>query len=447
MAEDGIEQAQPNDLQAERAVLHHMLISTDAIADTVEILRGHDFFRPAHAVIYNSILTIYGANQTPNPFSVCEDLIKADQLDEAGGADYINGLARQKANSRSLAKNAERVQSTARLRRLQAAALHIHDLAADGTPEFIDRIADAAQAKIFEATAERPDSVPPAFVLGEIMEDALDQVEAIGERRGNPIGVPTGFTELDSLTGGLQPGHLTVIAARPAMGKSTLALDILRCTSIKNNLPAVLFTLESSRTEVAMRILSAESRVALHHMRSGTMTDDDWTRLARRMPDTSAAPLYVQDSSHATFTELRAQSRRLRTQRGIELIVVDDLQMFTYGTRPFSSRYEEISEISRCLKLLAKELEIPIVAVSKLNRGPEQRADKRPQVSDLRDSGALEDNADLAILLHREDAYEKDSPRAGEADLIVAKHRNGPTATITVAFQGHYSRFVDMAST
>ncbi|WCD91149.1 Replicative DNA helicase (plasmid) [Streptomyces xanthophaeus] len=447
MAEDGIEQAQPNDLQAERAVLHDMLISSDAIADIVEILHGHDFYRPAHAIIYTSILTIYAANQTPNPFSVCEHLTKMDQLDEAGGADYINDLARQKASGRSRAKNAETVLSTARLRRLQATALHIHDLAVDGTPEFIDRIADAAEAEIFAATAERPNSVPPAFSLGDIMEDALDEIEAVGERRGAPIGVPTGFTDLDSLTGGLRPGHLTVIAARPAMGKSTLALDILRSASIKNNLPTVLFTLESSRTEVAMRILSAEARVALHHMRSGTMTDDDWTRLARRMPDTSKAPLYVQDSAHATFTELRAQSRRLRSQRSIELIVVDDLQMFTYGTRPFSSRYEEISEIARCLKLLAKELEIPILAVSKLNRGPEQRADKKPQLSDLRDSGALEDNADLAILLHREDAYEKDSPRAGEADLIVAKHRNGPTATITVAFQGHYSRFVDMAST
>ncbi|MEU2395743.1 replicative DNA helicase [Streptomyces sp. NPDC007369] len=445
MTEDGRKQEQPHNLQAEKAVLRAMLISTDAIADIVEILHGHDFYHPAHEAIYDSILTIYAANGTPNPFAVCEHLTKTDQLSAVGGVEYVNGLASDKPGSKAWGKHAEQVQATARLRRLQSAAAHIHDLAVAATPEFIDRIADAAEAEIFAATTQRPGSIPPAYAFGDICEDALDEIEAVGSRHGALTGVPTGFTRLDSLTGGLQRGHLIVLAARPAMGKSTLAADFLRSASLKNKLPSLLFTLEARRTEVAMRILSAESRVALHHMRSGTMDDDDWTRLAKRMPEVAAAPLYVQDSSHATFTEIRAQSRRLHSQRKIELIVVDDLQMLTYGTRPFASRYEEISEISRCLKLLAKELDIPIVAVSKLNRGPEQRVDKKPQLSDLRDSGALEDNADLVILLHREDAYEKDSPRAGEADLIVAKHRNGPTATDTVAFQGHYSRFVDMA--
>ncbi|MFD0271969.1 replicative DNA helicase [Streptomyces sp. NPDC127106] len=448
MAEDGIEQAQPNDLPAEKAVLRAMMFSTDAIADVVEILRGHDFHRPAHELIYHAILTLYADNHTPSPFSVCEHLTETGHLTAAGGAEYINALAGSKPSGKSWSNQAERIRSTARLRRLQAAATHIHDLAANGTPEFIDRIADAAEAEIFAASTETPGSLPPAYALGDICEDTLDEIEAVGRKAGTMmLGVPTGFTDLDSLTGGLRPGTFTVIAARPAMGKSTLAADFLRSACIKNNLPALLFTLEARRTEVVMRIMSAEARVALHHMRSGTMTDDDWTRLARRMPDVSSAPLYVQDSSHATFTEVRAQSRRLHLQRNIELIVLDDLQMLTYGTRPFATRYEEISEISRCLKLLAKELDIPVVAISQLNRGPEQRTDKTPQISDLRDSGALEDNADLVILLHREDAYEKESPRAGEADLIVAKHRNGPTGTITVAFQGHYSRFVDMAST
>ncbi|MET9568499.1 replicative DNA helicase [Streptomyces virginiae] len=448
MAEDGIEQVQPSDLQAERSVLRAMLFSTDAIADIVEILRIRDFHRPAHGLIYHAVLAVYAANQTPTPFSVCEHLTESGDLEAAGGAEYINALASSKPSRKSWSAQAERIQSTARLRRLQAAATNIHDLAANGTPEFVDRIVDAAESEIFAASSESTGSIPPAYALGDICEDTLDEIEAVGRRAGDvSVGVPTGFTDLDSLTGGLRPGTLTVIAARPAMGKSTLAADFLRSACIKSNLPALLFTLESRRTEVVMRMLSAEARVALHHMRAGTMTDDDWTRLARRMPDVSAAPLYVQDSSHATFTEIRSQSRRLHLQRNIELVVVDDLQMLTYGTRPFASRYEEVSEISRCLKLLAKELDIPVVAISQLNRGPEQRTDKKPQISDLRDSGALEDNADLIILLHREDAYEKDSPRAGEADLIVAKHRNGPTATITVAFQGHYSRFVDMAST
>jgi replicative DNA helicase len=229
------------------------------------------------------------------------------------------------------------------------------------------------------------------------------------------------------------------------MGKSTLAYDFIRSASIQHKLPSAIFTLEAGRNEVGMRLLSAEARVALHHMRSGTMTDEDWTRLARRMPDVSAAPIYIQDGAYSNVHDLRAHCRYLYSRAGVQLVVVDAVHLLTYGTRPLGSRYEEISEIARCLKLLAKELRLPIVAISTLNRGPEQRTDRKPMINDLRDSGALEDNADVVILIHREDAYEKDSPRAGEADLIVAKHRHGPTATITVAFQGHYSRFVDMA--
>ncbi|WP_459250093.1 replicative DNA helicase [Streptomyces youssoufiensis] len=424
-----------------------MLLSSDAIADIVELLHGYDFYRPAHELIYDCILELYASNDTTDPVSVAAQLTARNQLEKIGGATYLHAMVNAvNASSRgnSWLKDAERVQAMAVLRRTKEAALHIENLAADGTAENVDRIADAAQAEILAATTRRRTGLPPAYSLGEVMEEALDEIEAIGSPR-RPIGLPTGFTDLDTLTGGLHPGHLTVIAARPAMGKSTLATDFLRATCIKGGAAAALFTLEASRTEVSMRLLAAEARVALHHMRSGTMTDDDWTRLARRMPEITAAPLYIQDDAFSTLTDLRAQSRRLHTQRGIQLIVVDSLHLLTYGTRPFASRYEEISEISRCLKLLAKELELPIVAVSQLNRGPEHRSDRKPQLSDLRDSGALEDNADLVILMHREDAYEKDSPRAGEADLIVAKHRNGPTATITVAFQGHYSRFVDMA--
>ncbi|MCM2578513.1 replicative DNA helicase [Streptomyces sp. MTZ3.1] len=229
---------------------------------------------------------------------------------------------------------------------------------------------------------------------------------------------------------------------------STLALDFARACSVKSNLPSVVFSLEMGRNEIAMRLLSAEARVALHHMRSGSMTDEDWTRLARRMPDVSAAPLYIDDSPNLSMMEIRAKCRRLKQRNDLRLVVIDYLQLMqSGGSRRPESRQQEVSEMSRNLKLLAKELEVPVIALSQLNRGPEQRTDKKPMVSDLRESGSIEQDADMVILLHREDAYEKESPRAGEADLIVAKHRNGPTATITVAFQGHYSRFVDMAQT
>ncbi|WP_097966311.1 replicative DNA helicase [Streptomyces sp. or20] len=433
----------PSDIAAEKTVLRAVLLSVDTLADVVEILQTHDFYHPAHALIYEAVLRIYADGDRPDPARVSAALAAAGKLEAAGGEPYLSSLT-GKGSGQGWNRAAEQVQALALLRRTKEAAAHVESLASEGSPEDIDRIADIAQAEMLAATVRSREGLPPAYSLGEVMEEALDEAESVGSRSGTPAGIPTGFTDLDALTGGLRPGHLAVLAARPAMGTSTLAVDFLRCAAISHNIPAALFTYESDRKEVGHRIISAEARVALHHMRSGTMTDDDWVRLARRMPDVSAAPLYIQDDGWPTLTALRAQCRRLVSQRDIRLIVVDNVQMLTYGTRPLGSRYEEISEISRGLKLLAKELKVPIVAISKINRGPEQRIDKKPMLSDLRDSGALEDNADLVILLHREDAYERDSPRAGEADLIIPKHRQGPTATITVAFQGHYSRFVDM---
>jgi replicative DNA helicase len=225
---------------------------------------------------------------------------------------------------------------------------------------------------------------------------------------------------------------------------STLALDLARAASIKHGLTSVMFSLEMSRNEITMRLLSAEARVALHSMRTGQMSDDDWTRLARRMSEVANAPLFIDDSPNMSMMEIRAKCRRLKQQHDLRLVIIDYLQLMTSPKR-VENRQQEVSELSRSLKLLAKELDVPVIAVAQLNRGPEQRTDKRPMLSDLRESGSIEQDSDVVILLHREDAYERESPRAGEADFIVAKHRNGPTTTVTVAFQGHYSRFVDMA--
>jgi replicative DNA helicase len=225
---------------------------------------------------------------------------------------------------------------------------------------------------------------------------------------------------------------------------STLALDLARAASIKHGLTSVIFSLEMSRNEITMKLLAAEARVALHSMRTGQMSDDDWTRLARRMSEVANAPLFIDDSPNMSMMEIRAKCRRLKQQHDLRLVIVDYLQLMTSPKR-VENRQQEVSELSRSLKLLAKELNVPVIAVAQLNRGPEQRTDKRPMLSDLRESGSIEQDSDVVILLHREDAYERESPRAGEADFIVAKHRNGPTTTVTVAFQGHYSRFVDMA--
>ncbi|MFJ5548657.1 replicative DNA helicase [Streptomyces sp. NPDC093225] len=445
MAEDDQAAQPPHDLVAEQTVLRAMLRSLEAVADIVEVLQGEDFFRSAHEIIYTAILAVYARDETPDPLTVGAELAKKDQLAKALGPLYLHTLAESATGRQSWTQAADTVQAMAVLRRLQAATAHIDNLAADGTAETVDRIIDTAQAEILAATTRNRSWLPPAHSLADVMEGALDEIEAIGSSPGDIAGISTGFGDLDTLTGGLYPGQLIVIAGRPSMGTSTLTLDLLRAASIRQNLPSALFALESRRTDVTLRLLAAEARVALTHMRSGSMTDEDWTRLAKRMPDVSQAPLFLQDDPYANFTELRAHCRRLHYQHGLKLIAVDDLQLLNYGTRPLASRYEEVSEIARALKHLAKELQIPVIAVSTLNRSPEQRTDKKPLLSDLRDSGALEDNADLVILIHREEMYEKDSPRAGEADLIIAKHRYGPTATLTVAYQGHYGRFIGFA--
>ena len=760
------ERVPPQDIDAEQSVLGGMLLSKDAIADVVEVLKGQDFYRPAHETIFQAILDLYARGEPADPITVAAELTRRGELARVGGPGYLHSLVQSVPTAANAEYYAEIVRERAVLRRLVTAGTRITQMgyAADGD---VDEIVNSAQAEIFAVTEQRTseDYLP----LAEIMEGALDEIEAIGSRSGQMSGVPTGFTDLDALTNGLHPGQMIVIAARPAMGKalaldtplptpdgwttmgevrvgdllldadgrptrvvaatevltgrpcyeltfddgttvvadaghqwptaagvrttrelaaevpgaaggrprpavpvtapldlparalpvppytlgvwlagghpeadrvtvtdpetlthlkaegweprqvegapltyrldglrerlralgvperpqgrrvpsaylraslpqrrallaglldvagtvtpsgtvllsdlpealaadvrdlvaglgyrgpaasagtadgaagrhtvafvttdevfgvlatrqrhaarrpgdgrdaarpwryvtrvrpvasvpvrcvqvdnpahlylatramvpthnSTLALDFARAASVKHGLPSVIFSLEMGRNEIAMRLLSAEARVALHHMRSGTMTDEDWTRLARQMPAVTEAPLYIDDSPNLSMMEIRAKCRRLKQRHDLQLIVIDYLQLMQSGSsrRP-ESRQQEVSEMSRNLKLLAKELEVPVVALSQLNRGPEQRTDKKPMISDLRESGSIEQDADVVILLHREDAYEKESPRAGEADLIVAKHRNGPTATITVAFQGHYSRFVNMA--
>ncbi|MFJ3630373.1 replicative DNA helicase [Streptomyces albidoflavus] len=435
----------PHDLTAEQILLGAMLRTPNAVTEVVEDLDGSRFYRPAHELIYTGILTVYAQGQTPDPLNVRDALAKDDLLDQAGGLPYLNHLAHETPRTMSWQQAAQRVLALSTLRRTREAAAHIDNLVAEGTPESVDEVINTAQAEIFAATAQHRSSLPPDRPLGDILEGVLDEIEGIATDTDTVPGISTGFHDLDNLTNGLHPGQLIVLAGRPAMGCSTLALNLARTAAVEQRLPTVFFSLAADRNQVAMRLLAAEARVPLHHMRGGSLKDTDWERLARRMPDVSSAPLFIQDDIYSNFVNLRSHCRRLRARQDIRLIVVDDLHLLHYGTRPLTSRYEEISEISRCLKLLAKELAVPVVAVSTLNRSPEQRTDKKPWIADLRDSGALEDNADLVILLHREDAYERESPRAGEADLLVVKHTQGPTADVTIAFQGHYSRFVDMA--
>ncbi|WP_028984618.1 replicative DNA helicase [Sporichthya polymorpha] len=756
------ERTPPQDLAAEQCVLGGMMLSKDAIADVIESLRGDDFYKPAHQLVYDAVLDLYGRGEPADAITVAAELTKRGEMARAGGAPYLHTLISSVPTAANAGYYARIVRERAILRRLVEAGTRITQMGYSGDGE-VDGIVDAAQAEIYQVTERRTsEDYQP---LSAIMEGTLDEIESIGNRGGQMIGVPTGFVELDQLTNGLHPGQMVIIAARPAIGKalaldtplptptgwttmgevqvgdellgsdgrpirvvaatevltdrpcfevefddgsvlvadaehqwltdtrasrrgydepqvrttaeiartlrcetadrrlnhsirnaaalalpeadllippyvlgawlgdghsdsarlttadpeivmfleaeglddaleadlrkldalgnahipteylraseaqrrallaglldtdgtvsgtgspqftstsatlardvyelicslgyragistrrvrgkteassvaytitfpttdqvfrlerkhrvhkerytrrqttsrtrtrfivdvrttpsvpvrcvqvdaadslylagrslipthnSTLALDFLRAASIKSGQTSVVFSLEMGRNEITMRLLSAEAQIALHKLRSGTLTDDDWMRLARKTGEVSAAPLFIDDSPNMTMMEIRAKARRLKQRHDLRLIVIDYMQLMTSGKK-VESRQQEVSEFSRSLKLLAKELEVPVVALSQLNRGPEQRTDKKPMLSDLRESGSLEQDADIVILLHREDAYEKESPRAGEADLIVAKHRNGPTSTVTVAFQGHYSRFVDMA--
>jgi len=438
----GPDRTPPNDIAAEQSVIGAMLLSKDAIADVVEVVREGDFYRPAHQTIYSAILDLYGKGEPADAVTVAAELTKAGEIARVGGATYLHTLVSMVPTAANGGYYGRIVREQAILRRLVEAGTRIVHMGYTGTGD-VDDMVDRAQAEVYDVTDRRTseDYLP----LREIMGEALNEIEAISNRGGEMIGVPTGFIELDKLTNGLHPGQLVILAARPALGKSTLGLDICRAASIKHGLASVIFSLEMSRNEIVMRLLSAEAQVPLHHMRAGTMGDADWSKLASKMGTVSEAPLFIDDSPNMTLMEIRAKCRRLKQRHDLRLVVVDYLQLMTSGKR-VESRQQEVSEFSRSLKLLAKELEVPVIAISQLNRGAEQRTDKRPLLADLRESGSLEQDADVVVLLHREDAYERESPRAGAADFIVAKHRNGPTATVTVAFQGHYSRFVDMAT-
>lgn len=420
-----------------------MLLSKDAVADVLEKLRPGDFYKPANQLVYDAILDLYGRGEPADAVTVAAELDRRGLLRRVGGAPYLHTLISTVPTAANAGYYAEIVAEKSLLRRLVEAGTRVVQYGyagADGAD--VNEIVDRAQAEIYDVTERK--SSEDFVILEEILQPAMDEIDAIASEGGVSKGVPTGFTDLDDLTNGLHPGQMIVVAARPGMGKSTLGLDFMRSCSIKNHLPSIVFSLEMSKTEIVMRLLSAEAKIKLADMRSGRMNDDDWTRLARRMSEISEAPLYIDDSPNLTMMEIRAKARRLKQKADLRLIVIDYLQLMTSGKK-VESRQQEVSEFSRQIKLLAKELEVPVVAMSQLNRGPEQRTDKKPMLSDLRESGSIEQDADMVILLHRPDAFESDDPRGGEADLIVAKHRAGPTRTITVAHQLHLSRFSNMA--
>jgi replicative DNA helicase len=434
------ERTPPQDVIAEQSVLGGMLLSKDAIGSVVEVLRERDFYRPAHELIYDAIVDLYGRGEPADPVTVAAELSKRGDLVRAGGAPYLHTLISSVPTAANAGYYAKIIRERAIMRRLVEAGTKIVQLGYTDEGEADDAV-DQAQAEVFAVTERRASE--DYVQLSQLMPQAYDEIEKIAAGVMGQ-GVKSGFKDLDALTNGFHPGNMIVLAARPAVGKSTLGLDIARHASIHNRETSVIFSLEMSRSEITMRMLAAEARVPLNNIRSGKLGEEEWSKMARRMGEISDAPMFIDDSANLSLMEIRAKSRRLKQRHNLKLIIIDYLQLMTSGKR-VENRQQEVSEFSRQLKLLAKELNVPVVAISQLNRSPEQRSDKKPMLSDLRESGSIEQDADVVILLHREDLYDSQN-RSGEADLIVAKHRNGPTRTITVSAQLHLARFTDMAA-
>ena len=408
----------PQDLNAEQSVLGGMMLSKDAIADVVEVLRGHDFYKPAHEMIYEAIIDLYGRGEPADAVTVADLLNKRQELTRVGGPAVLHELIQSVPTAANAGFYAEIVHEKAVLRRLVSAGTKIVQLGQQQDGE-VEEIVNEAQAEIYKVAENRQSE--DYVALSGILENTVDEIEAAGSQGEGMSGVPTGFYEFDELTQGLHGGQMIVVAARPAVGKSTLALDFARSAAIKHNMTTVFFSLEMGKNEIAMRLLSAEATIALQDLRKGTIRDEQWSKIAATVGRLNEAPFYIDDSPNMSMMEIRAKCRRLKQKHDLKLVVLDYLQLMSSGKR-VESRQQEVAEFSRALKLLAKELEVPVIALSQLNRGSEQRTDKKPQVSDLRESGSIEQDADMVILLHREDIYDKESPRAGEADLIAVSY-------------------------
>jgi len=433
------ERVPPYDEDAEQAVLGAMMLSGDAIAQVADLgLRGDDFYRSVHRHIFEASLELYSHGEPVDFVTVKDQLQRGGALEQAGGALYLQHLVEAVGTPASAGHYSRIVGNRALLRRLIDAAGEIVRDAYD-IPEDPETFADQAESRIYSVS--RRHERDQVVALKELVHDGLEDIERI-QNRGGLVGLPTGFRDLDEVLQGLQKGNLIVVAARPGIGKSSLVTNIARNVAVKDR-PVALFSLEMSRVEIGMRLLCSEARVQWHKVRAGRMLPEEWARILEAAEVLDPAPMYIVDSGNSTIVDVRAKARRLKSRHDLGLIIVDYLQLMTSHQRA-DNRQQEVAEISRSLKLLAKELEVPVIAVSQLNRDPERRTDKRPQLADLRESGAIEQDADVVLFIHRDPLSEDDQAR-NAADIIIAKHRNGPLAKVTLTWLENLTLFTDHA--
>jgi replicative DNA helicase len=436
----------PQSIEAEQAVLGGLLLDNSTWDSIADRLRAEDFYRRDHQQIFSAIAELSARSEPSDAVTLAEYLAAKGLAEETGGLAYLAGLARDTPTAANIRAYADIVRERSLLRQLIRVSGEVAASAYDSEGRTAVELVDEAERRVFEI-AEQGRRTGSGFVpLHDILGATIDRLDLLQQSQGQLTGVSTGYHDLDRMTAGLQPGDLIIVAGRPSMGKTTLALNIAENAAIGASTPVAVFSMEMSRDQLAMRMISSLGRVDQSHLRTGNFGDEDWARINGAIAQMKTAPIYIDDSGALTPTEVRARARRLKREKGgLGLIVVDYLQLMQVpGTK--ENRATEISEISRSLKALAKELRVPVIALSQLNRSVEQRTDKKPVMSDLRESGAIEQDADLIVLIYREEVYEPETPRKGIADIIIAKQRNGPTGEVHLTFLGKYTRFENLAT-
>lgn len=432
----------PNDIEAEQAVLGSLLTDKDAVISAIEILKPEDFYREDNKAIYGAILSLYNRAEPIDIITLKAELVSIGKFDVVGGLEYLASLPDMAPTSANIDKYIKIVEEKSMLRTLIQTANQIISLGYDPMQE-VENIMDEAEKRIFNVMQKRNQKGYAS--IKDILVDTFAGLERLYNQKQHITGVPTGFSDLDYKTAGLHESDLILIAARPAMGKSAFALNLATNAALKANVPVAIFSLEMSKEQMVNRILCSEAMVDSNKIRTGKIDDEDWMKLAGALGPLSEAGIYIDDTPGISVMEIRAKCRKLKLEKNIGLVVIDYLQLVqASSSRRGGSREQEISEISRSLKILAKEINVPVIALSQLSRAPEQRPDHRPMLSDLRESGAIEQDADIVMFLYRDDYYNEESEKKNIAEVIIAKHRSGSTGTVELLWLGNYTKFANI---
>ena len=436
-----LDRVPPQNIEAEQSVLGAILIEQSAIAKISDILQPEDFYREAHKLVYRSAMTLFERGEAIDFITVIDMLRREEALERAGGISYITSLANGVPTAANIVFHAKIVQEKSLLRRLIHAATDIAAMGYAETEE-VERVLDHAEQKILEVATRKigQDFAP----IKEIIFSTLDKIDEMHKAKGGITGLSTGFTNLDKLTGGFRRSDLILIAARPSMGKTAFVLNVAQHMATRDKKSVAIFSLEMPREQLAMRMMCAEGLIDSQHFRTGAMSNDEWKNLVDAADRLSASPMFIDDTAGVNAVELRNKARRISKEHGLDCIIIDYLQLMDGGAHSrIDNRQQQISDISRSLKALARELKVPVIALSQLSRGPESRTSRKPMLSDLRESGSLEQDADMVAFLYREDYYNPETEKKNLTELIIAKNRNGPTETVELYFHKNFTRFTD----